>query len=264
MFAIAKTKQTMFVLAGIVVVVVIAGLVLTTSSLPYGTQTQQTAQTTEARLPSISVSDQALVGNEVTVASAYIDKPGYIVIHADSGTGPGAVIGHSELVSGDVSNLKIAIDSAQAGTKVFAMLHYDDDSDGVYGFPDEDKPVQLGGGTLVKPIGITQETTQAQAPTVREITLEGDDSSFYLDGAPITSLSAASGETIKLILKTRTTNVAFGGLQYKTSDFGGVDTGKVSPGSQAEVEITVNSAGMLRSYWPDTNFLKGTLNIVIA
>lgn len=110
------------------------------------------------------------------------------------------------------------------------------------------------------------ETVAATAtpPAVRSISIEGDDSAFYLDGSEVTQVAASQGETVVLKIKTRTTNVGFGGLQYKSADFGGIDTGMVAPGSEKEVQITADAAGKIMSYWPSTDRLKATLNIVIA
>jgi hypothetical protein len=56
------------------------------------------------------------------------------------------------LLEGGATNIRVPIDETQAGTRVWAMLHYDDDNDGVYGFPDEDAPVTVAGSVLVKPV----------------------------------------------------------------------------------------------------------------
>lgn len=156
----------MFVVAGVVAVVVIAGILLAYSGNIFGYGTQQTSTEPQqtvptAREPSLSVSSQALTGSDVVVDSLYLDKPGFAVIHKDASGAPGAVIGHSDLTSGEKTNLKVAIDSSQAGSKVFAMLHYDDNSNGAYEFPQEDKPVKLADNVVVKPIVINQQTTGA-------------------------------------------------------------------------------------------------------
>ncbi len=133
----------------------------TTTQVTTTTIAGQTATPTALRQSSISVSSQSLVGGEIVIDSLYLDKPGYIVIHKDDSGKPGSVIGHSELVSGEKNNFKVLINASQAGANVFAMLHYDDDNDGVYGFPDEDKPVVLEGNVAVKPISIVQKTIAA-------------------------------------------------------------------------------------------------------
>ena len=119
--------------------------------------------------PTIAVNDQSLENDQVKVASFFLDKPGYVVIHADVDGKPGTVIGNSELVSGSYSNFKVIIDATQAGTRVFAMLHYDD-GDGQYEFPGDDTPVKVEDQIVVKPINLVPAAaeeisiTSVQAP----------------------------------------------------------------------------------------------------
>ncbi len=81
-----------------------------------------------------------------------LDKPGYVVVHKDGGGKPGPVIGRSELMpAGSYNNVKVSFDSSQAGTGVFAMLHYDD-GNGKYEFPGADGPVKTNGKVLVGPV----------------------------------------------------------------------------------------------------------------
>ena len=106
------------------------------------------------KLPSLTVSDQSLEENgRVTIDSFYLDKPGYVVIHKEADGKPGLIIGNGELVSGSNSNYVVSIDVSQAGTKIFAMLHYDD-GDGLFEFPGDDIPVKLEDNIVVKPINL--------------------------------------------------------------------------------------------------------------
>jgi len=161
------------------------------------TETTTTTTTIAIRQASITVSSQSLVGDEVVVDSLYLDKSGYLVIHKDVDGKPGPVIGHSDLLSGEKTNVKIKIDASQAGTKVFAMLHYDDDNDGVYGFPDEDKPVLLEGKVAVKPIEFIQQETTTTAPAGKtqefKITIE------HNDGYSPNKISVNKGDTVKIL-----------------------------------------------------------------
>ena len=102
---------------------------------------------------SLTVSDQSLDGSQVTIDAFFLDKPGYVVIHKEADGKPGPVIGNSELVSGANRNLKVTIDETQAGTRIFAMLHYDD-GDSTYEFPGPDAPVTLEDAVVVKPINL--------------------------------------------------------------------------------------------------------------
>jgi len=105
------------------------------------------------RSPGLTVSDQSLDGNQITIDSFYLDKPGYIVIHQSVDGALGPVIGNSELVSGSHKNFQVTIDETLAGAMVFAMLHYDDGDSG-YEFPGPDGAVILEGGVVMKPINL--------------------------------------------------------------------------------------------------------------
>ncbi len=158
--------------------------------------TEQPAPVPIAKQASLAVSSQSLVGNEIVIDSLYLDKDGYVVIHKDADGKPSAVIGHSDLLSGEKTNIKVTIDAAQAGTKVFAMLHYDDDNDGVYGFPDEDKPVALEGNVVVKAIALTQQilTPAPTAVVSKEFKITIDHSGGYSPN----KVSVSKGDNVKI------------------------------------------------------------------
>ncbi len=109
---------------------------------------------TAAQMPDIAASDQSPNDNTVDIDGLFLNKPGFVVIHADNNGRPGAVIGYSGLVAGAKKDFKVAVDTEKTSSRVYAMLHYDDDGDRLYGFPDKDKPVISGGGAVVKPINI--------------------------------------------------------------------------------------------------------------
>jgi len=179
-----KLNLTTILILSLITIIFIAGC---------GQQQEPTTIETTSIQPSLAVSDQSLTDNEVVIDSLYLDKSGYVVIHKEDNGKPGAVIGHSDLVSGENNNLKVEIDSSQAGSKIFAMLHYDDNDDGVYGFPDEDKPVVLEGNVVVKPIVITSEMEET---TMTSNTVDITSSSF----SPKT-LTITAGETVKFTNK---------------------------------------------------------------
>jgi hypothetical protein len=90
--------------------------------------------------PALTVEDTTLVASGgqalLTVKWALIDAPGFIAIHTDNNGQPGPVIGTALLHSGVNANVQVTIDPAQAGTKVFPMLHYDTNVAGKYEFGD--------------------------------------------------------------------------------------------------------------------------------
>ena len=103
----------------------------------------------------ISVRDQKIVSNDVTVKRVSFKEPGYIVIHLSKDGKPGKVIGHSDLYgAGSYSGVAFSLDDLIVGdNSLFAMLHTDD-GDGNYEFPGEDLPTKVDGAVVVKPFSI--------------------------------------------------------------------------------------------------------------
>lgn len=98
--------------------------------------------------PSVSVSNQAVSEGKVTIASANVSGPAWVVIHRDNGadapTVP-AIIGRTRLNTG--TNTEVTIDlteSVSSGDKLWAMLHTDIGVVGSYEFPTSDPPVTIG------------------------------------------------------------------------------------------------------------------------
>ncbi len=101
----------------------------------------------QTRQASLTVSDQVMENDQVNIDSIYLDEPGYVVIHRDDNGSPGAVIGNSELISGERQELKVSV-SGDTTPKVYPMLHYDD-GDETYEFPGDDGPVKVDGQVLM-------------------------------------------------------------------------------------------------------------------
>ncbi len=97
-------------------------------------------------IPSVTVADQALVGNTVTIAQVVSDGPGWLVIHARSDGKPGAVVGYSPVNGGTNSDVKVELDLSATTTTLYAMLHTDAGTVGAWEFPNgPDTPVQVSG-----------------------------------------------------------------------------------------------------------------------
>ncbi len=110
--------------------------------------------------PSIVATDQVPDVSTLTVRSAMIDAPGWLVVHADEDGAPGAVLNQVALSEG--VNLGITVDVAPAttGDTVWLMLHYDTGTAGTYEFGEvegADSPVLLGGSPVVTPITLLPE-----------------------------------------------------------------------------------------------------------
>lgn len=114
----------------------------------------QTATPT-GQAPSVTVNNQAITGNTVTIARVVSNGPGWIVIHRQEGTTFGADIGHAALVNGVNNNVVVTINTAQATATLYAMLHTDVGVVGTYEFPGADVPVSVGGQVVNVPFTIT-------------------------------------------------------------------------------------------------------------
>ena len=152
----------------------------------------------EAREPSLTVQDQKIEGDTVTIESLYLDKPGFVVIHADVQGTSGNILGVSNFVagakqaaSGFVTNLKapVGTDTTKTGTKVHAMLHYDIDGDGLYTSVDEAAPVKVDGAIIVKTINIIDATSKT-------FTVEMTSSGFSPK-----DITIKSGDTVNFVNK---------------------------------------------------------------
>jgi hypothetical protein len=104
--------------------------------------------------PSVTASDQSIVDGTVTIASAYMSVPGWLVIHIEADGKPGPVIGYVALPAGESKDIKVTIDASQATPKLFAMLHIDAGVAGTYEFPGDDAPVKEGDMIVMVPFAI--------------------------------------------------------------------------------------------------------------
>ena len=107
----------------------------------------------------------------------------------------------------------------------------------------------------------SQETPQEPQPFVKEFVIEADDGGFYLNGADIGSISASAREALKITFNVRTTNVYYGGLQFKGCD---LDTGKVSSGGSTTVEFSATNTCTITSYWPSSSRVKDNLQVIVG
>lgn len=93
------------------------------------------------------------------IEKALIDAPGWLAIHSDNNGQPGPVIATVLLHAGANWDIEVEVDPAQAGTKVFPMLHYDTGAMGTYEFgtvADADAPVFVQEQVVVGLFNITQ------------------------------------------------------------------------------------------------------------
>lgn len=97
----------------------------------------------DAQPNSVTVSDQISLNGMVVVDSVTIDAPGFIAIHADEGGMPGHVVGIAPVPAGTSQSVVVMVDGAMATPTLYAELHVDDNTVGVFEFghvPGADAP----------------------------------------------------------------------------------------------------------------------------
>jgi hypothetical protein len=100
--------------------------------------------------PAVTVADQPVKDDTVTIAQVVSSGAGWIVIHDDANGGPGPVTGYAAVKDGVNTNVVVKIDSYSATPRLYAMLHTDAGVVGTYEFPGADKPVMVD-GKMVSP-----------------------------------------------------------------------------------------------------------------
>jgi len=118
-----------------------------------------------AAMPSVSVADQAIKDDTVTVAKVVSNGPGWIVIHADKNGAPGPVLGYTAVKDGE--NAAVAVKLAAEGRTetLYAMLHTDAGKVGTYEFPGADVPVAMSGMVITPAFKVTGGGSQGAAPS---------------------------------------------------------------------------------------------------
>jgi plastocyanin len=117
-----------------------------------------------AIIPSVTVADQTIVEDSVTIAQVVSAGPGWLVVHADADGKPGPVLGYSPVSDGENTGVVVLIDSSSATQTLYAMLHSDAGTVGAYEFPGSDGPVLVDGQMVTPAFQITGGL--AAAPTV--------------------------------------------------------------------------------------------------
>lgn len=268
----ASNTKNLYILAGIVAVVVISGIMLTSPgvfNMPASqTQEQDDAgaqETVQQETEPVTVSEPT-IGLTNFPETAYVNVP-FTVIWKIDNDGQ-AEIPHTAVHYGQVpvAEPKAATDYPSAGKYFEGTVpgSFNDAitiaSSGMYYFrvhaivDGKDVWTEEHKITVVNP---------STSTTVREIYVKADDSGFYdKNDNPMTEIRAKLGEKLRITFKTLTSNVYYSGLRYESEDFG-FDTGKVSPGKEGEAEFTVGDRGEIKSFWPSSDTLKATLSVVL-
>jgi hypothetical protein len=101
----------------------------------------------------------------------------------------------------------------------------------------------------------TLQTPTIQAQTLKEAKVEADDYGFYPS-----SLEFTRGAKVKLYLFVRSSNVYYGGLDFRSEKF---KTVPIKPGQKTEVEFIADKDFIIESYWPLSNVKKAELKIIV-
>jgi hypothetical protein len=101
----------------------------------------------------------------------------------------------------------------------------------------------------------TLQTPTTQTQSLTEAKVEADDYSFYPS-----SLEFTRGAKVKLYLFVRSSNVYYGGLDFRSEKF---KTEPVKPGQKVEVEFIADKDFIIESYWPLSNVKKAELKVVV-
>ena len=105
--------------------------------------------------PEIMAGDQDASSGMISIDRVVAEEAGWIVIHAEEGGKPGAVIGYAKVEAGVNENVEVKIDLSKATETLFAMLHRDAGTAGEFEFPGVDTAIQVGDGVVMASIYIT-------------------------------------------------------------------------------------------------------------
>lgn len=263
-------KQNMYIIAGVLLAVVVGGILISQPGLLTGSQQEETAAQTEegaaqqeeaqaaAAVSSIAVVNAPSVGQtNMPLSFAWsIDSDKELAIphtavHYDTKSVPSPQAytdyrSAGRFFDGTVpGSFSDSITFQQAGNYYYRM-HAVVDGKEIWS---EERALKI--------------TSPSVAATTRELTITADDDSFYYNREPTDSISAKFGEKLRITFRTLTSNVYYAGLDFKSEEFG-IDTGKVGPGDETEVEITVDKEGTITSYWPSSGVKKADLAVKIA
>lgn len=160
------------------------------------------AQTT----PSVTVSDQPIVNNTVTVDQVVSNGPGWIVIHADDNGSPGTVLGHAAVSDGENTNVVAELATEGRTEMLWAMLHEDTGTVGTYEFPGGDPPVTVDGNIVMQSFTITGGLEAAQATGTPEMAATAEmTATATMEATPIMTATATMEATATPVLTATAT-----------------------------------------------------------
>jgi predicted lipoprotein with Yx(FWY)xxD motif len=116
--------------------------------------------------PSVKIQDQDVSGGNVVVDEVVSNGPGWVDIHVQNPDGTlGAEIGYSAVRGGDNRNVSVTIDASKATSTMYAMLHIDAGSPGVFESTGADTNVVLNGQKVGSPFKNAAGQAAGSSPT---------------------------------------------------------------------------------------------------
>ncbi len=177
--------------------------------------------------PSVTVADQYVFGNVVTIDEVVAAQNGFMVIHVDDNGRPGPVIGFAPVFTGVNSAVRVAIETASATPVLYAMLHDDTGTLGLYEFgtvQGADLPVRVDGALVSPPFNVA--------------IIDAHDQFLDMDSVTIDSVTIAQDGF--LVVHAGDAN-RFGAVLGFTP---------VSAGTTTDVTVTVAAEGRTDILWP--------------
>jgi hypothetical protein len=203
-------------------VIVLALLAIAVLALGFSVSAQ------DAMAPEVQVADQVVLNGAVYIDYAYMAEPGFMVIHADSGAGEiSSVIGHRQLSPGANYGFWVPIDTIQATSTLYAMLHFDTGEAGVYEFgtvEGADSPVVVDGAPVSPAFSVSVLNAWDQ----------------FLAGDTVTIASATVSEQSWLVIHSGDA-ASPGPVLGQTL---------LQPGTSADVAVTLAAEGRTEILWP--------------
>ena len=147
----------------------------TNTPAPAAAPTSTPVPAKAAAMPSVSVADQPIKDDTVTVATVVSNGPGWIVIHADKNGAPGPVLGYAPVKDGENTDVAVKLAAAGRTETLYAMLHTDAGKVGTYEFPGADVPAAMDGKVITPAFKVTggagQGAAASQAAAVKLVNM---------------------------------------------------------------------------------------------
>ena len=142
----------------------------TVTLTPEPTPTRTPVPTATPIAPRVEMDDQPLDDSgELTAAEVALPGPGWLVVLADDDGEPGEAIGQTALAGGVHANVAVTVDSQLATETLYARLHLDAGTEGVFEYPGEDEPYAgEPGATFAVELQLPRPVVEAAEQNVAE------------------------------------------------------------------------------------------------